>query len=92
MELELGRRRDPIGNCLQARIEGKKIVQLVALIRVEQIKTVTSPDHNQGETPINWLSCTAPATKTNWRIVAGLPITSSSRLAPSLTGIVVLQI
>lgn len=76
----------------QARIEGKRIVQLVILTRVEQLKTVASLGHNQGKTPINWLSFTAPVIKTIWRIAAVLPVTHVARFAPSLTGIVVLQI
>lgn len=76
----------------QTRVEGHKVVHLAVLARMEQNKTVASPDNNPGRIPINWLSFAVPAIKTVWRVAYVLLVTSEQRLAPSLTGIVVLQI
>ena len=76
----------------QVRVECQKVVRLAVLARVEQIKTVAAPDCSPGKTPINWLPFTAPVLKTTWRIVAVVAATHVPHFAPSLTGIVELQI
>jgi hypothetical protein len=75
-----------------ARIEGRKIVRLVALARVEQVKSIANPDSRPAKTPINWLPFTAADLKMIWQIIAVFQATQVPRFAPSLTGIVVLQI
>jgi len=75
-----------------ARIEGKKISHLVTWARVEQVKSVTYSDCHTGKTPINWLPFAAPVVETTWQISAVVSSAHIPLLAPSLTGIVVLQI
>lgn len=75
-----------------ARIEKQKLFHLVALARVEQVKSIASQDDDSGKTPINWLPFAMPVLKTTWRLTALSPALHVPRIAPSLTGIVVLQI
>lgn len=74
------------------RLEKPKLVQLLTFARTEQVKVGTNQDNSPEKTPIHWLRFTSPALRTVWQISAVKPSEHVRRLAPSLTGIVVLQI
>ncbi|MFT3867410.1 MAG: hypothetical protein QM715_02820 [Nibricoccus sp.] len=74
------------------RLEKSKFVQLPNLARTEQVKVGAKQDNSPEKTPVHWLHFTTPALKLTWKIFPGNPRECAHRLAPSLTGIVVLQI
>lgn len=75
-----------------AQLEKSKFVQLPTLARTEQVKVSANQDNSPGKTPIHWPRLAAPTLEIVWEISAVQATKPAHRLAPPLTGIVVLQI
>lgn len=83
----------PTGHVVsQTCVESQKAYRLVLLARDEQNKPVTHPVFRPLPTPASQSTFVVFARQPTWRLTATVPAPQVPHFAPSLTGIVVLQI